>query len=101
MLGLLLALVAALSLGDALVLRMNMERTYIMVKPDGVQRAVVGNIISRFEDKGYQLQALKMTSPSRELLEEHYRDLREKGFFPKLMSYMSSGPVVCMVWAGA
>lgn len=96
----LLLLLGSLLLGEALLLRMSSERTYIMVKPDGVQRGLVGRIVARFEDKGFQLQALKMTSPPRELLEEHYRDLREKGFFPKLMSYMTSGPVVCMVWSG-
>lgn len=77
-----------------------MEKTYIMVKPDGVQRGVVGNIISRFESKGYKLSALKLTTPPKSLLEEHYRDLASKPFFPKLMAYMTSGPVVCMVWEG-
>jgi len=76
------------------------ERTYIMVKPDGVQRAVVGNIITRFEQKGFKLTGLKMITPSKDLLEEHYQDLKTKGFFPKLMGYMSSGPVVAMVWEG-
>ena len=68
-----------------------------MIKPDGVQRGVIGNIISRFEAKGYLLKALKLTTPSQATLEEHYKDLREKKFFPKLMQYMSSGPVVAMV----
>lgn len=77
-----------------------MEKTYIMIKPDGVQRGVVGNIINRFESKGYKLSALKLTTPSKDLLAEHYRDLAAKPFFPKLMSYMTSGPVVCMVWEG-
>jgi len=63
----------------------------IMIKPDGVQRKVIGNIISRFEAKGYQLKGLKLTTPSVETLEEHYKDLKSKSFFPKLMSYMSSG----------
>ena len=62
-----------------------------MVKPDGVQRRVVGEIINRFESKGYLLKALKLTTPSPALLEEHYQDLKAKSFFPKLMSYMSSG----------
>eukprot|EP01038_Epipyxis_sp_PR26KG_P007299 gene7299-9944_t len=78
----------------------NKERTYIMIKPDGVQRRVVGEIITRFEAKGYLLKGLKLTTPSKETLEEHYRDLKEKSFFPKLMGYMSSGPVVAMVWEG-
>ena len=63
-----------------------------MIKPDGVQRRVVGQIIQRFEDKGYELKALKLTTPPKPLLEEHYRDLASKAFFPKLMDYMSSGP---------
>lgn len=79
---------------------MAMERTYIMIKPDGVQRGVVGDILSRFEKKGYQLKALKLTMPTKEMLEEHYRDLKEKPFFPKMLSYMMSGPVVAMVWEG-
>ncbi|KAL5266669.1 hypothetical protein ACHWQZ_G003893 [Mnemiopsis leidyi] len=78
----------------------NAERTYIMVKPDGVQRGLVGNIISRFEKRGYQLCGLKMRTASRELLEEHYGDLKSKPFFPGLVNFMMSGPVVSMVWQG-
>eukprot|EP01041_Mallomonas_annulata_P000848 gene848-1651_t len=81
-------------------MHMSLERTYIMIKPDGVQRRVVGDILRRFEQKGYQLKALKLTMPTQELLEEHYRDLKTKSFFPKLMQYMTSGPVVAMVWEG-
>ncbi|CAI2181074.1 4518_t:CDS:2 [Funneliformis geosporum] len=77
-----------------------MERTYIMVKPDGVERGLVGEIIKRFEQKGYQLVALKLVSPTKQLLEEHYKDLKDKPFFPSLMTYMLSGPVVGMVWRG-
>ena len=62
-----------------------------MIKPDGVQRRVVGEIISRFESKGYHLKALKLTTPTPAVLEEHYKDLKAKSFFPKLMGYMSSG----------
>lgn len=76
------------------------ERTYIMVKPDGVQRGLVGEIIARFEKRGFFLRALKQTLPSEELLKKHYSDLSEKPFFPKLVKYMLSGPVVCMVWEG-
>ncbi|CAG8448898.1 10008_t:CDS:10 [Ambispora leptoticha] len=76
------------------------ERTYIMVKPDGVERGLVGEIIKRFENKGYQLLALQMIKPTKELLEEHYTDLKEKPFFPGLIKYMSAGPVVGMVWIG-
>mmetsp|Transcript_23197 Transcript_23197/g.32664 ORF Transcript_23197/g.32664 Transcript_23197/m.32664 type:complete len:150 (-) Transcript_23197:78-527(-) len=77
-----------------------MERTYIMIKPDGVQRGLVGSIISRFESKGYKLVAMKLTSPSKEHMETHYADLSSKGFFAGLISYMTSGPVVAMVWEG-
>merc|ERR1711934_476205 len=76
------------------------ERTYIMIKPDGVQRGLVGEIIKRFEQKGFKLAALKMTHASKDLLEKHYADLASKGFFAGLIQYMSSGPVVCMVWEG-
>jgi len=76
------------------------ERTYIMIKPDGVQRNIVGNIISRFEAKGFKLVALKTRQATKELLEEHYKDLVDKPFFPKMRDYMLSGPVVSMVWEG-
>jgi nucleoside-diphosphate kinase len=76
------------------------EKTYIMVKPDGVQRGLVGEIISRFEKRGFILKAIKQVLPSEELLKQHYSELSEKPFFPKLIKYMLSGPVVCMVWEG-
>ena len=76
------------------------ERTFIMVKPDAVQRGLVGNIIQRFEQKGFKLVALKMMQADEALLKEHYKDLVSKPFFPSLMSYMTSGPVVPMVWEG-
>jgi len=78
----------------------NTERTYIMIKPDGVQRNLVGEIIKRFEQRGYHLAALKMVHASEALLQEHYKDLSEKKFFPGLIKYMNSGPVVAMVWVG-
>lgn len=81
-------------------LSMAMERSYIMIKPDGVQRGIVGDIISRFETKGYRLAALKTKMASKELLELHYEDLVSKAFFPNMRDYMMSGPVVCMVWEG-
>ncbi|KAJ3028057.1 UNVERIFIED_CONTAM: nucleoside diphosphate kinase [Siphonaria sp. JEL0065] len=76
------------------------ERTFIMVKPDGVQRGLVGEIIKRFENKGFKLVALKLVAPGKDHLEKHYADLKEKKFFPGLIQYMTSGPVVAMVWAG-
>ena len=78
----------------------NAERTFIMIKPDGVQRGLVGKIIQRFEDRGYKLVAMKFMKASEELLMEHYGDLKEKKFFKSLIEYVSSGPVVPMVWEG-
>jgi len=72
-----------------------------MIKPDGVQRGLIGNIIGRFERKGFKLVALKMTTPSKAHLETHYEDLKSKKFFPSLIEYMMMGPVVAMVWEGA
>lgn len=71
-----------------------------MVKPDGVQRGLVGEIISRFERKGFLLKGLKLFQCPTELAEEHYKELSSKPFFPKLVKYITSGPVVCMAWEG-
>eukprot|EP00501_MAST-03F_sp_TOSAG23-6_P000797 GSMAST32.ASY1.ANO1.827.1 assembled CDS len=71
-----------------------------MIKPDGVQRGLVGEIVTRFEEKGFKLVAFKMMKASRQLLEKHYSDLKGKKFFSGLITYMLSGPVVCMVWEG-
>ena len=71
-----------------------------MIKPDGVQRGLVGEIIKRFEQKGYKLVAMKLTAPGKAHLEQHYADLAGKGFFAGLIEYMTSGPVVAMVWEG-
>ena len=76
------------------------ERTFIAIKPDGVQRGLVGKIIARFEAKGFKLVALKQMTASKEHLENHYADLAKKPFFPGLVEYMGSGPVVAMVWEG-
>ncbi|XP_074301909.1 nucleoside diphosphate kinase 2, chloroplastic-like [Silene latifolia] len=78
----------------------NVEETYIMVKPDGVQRGLVGEIISRFENKGFKLIGLKMYRCPQQLAEEHYKDLKAKSFYQKLIDYITSGPVVCMAWEG-
>merc|ERR550517_389400 len=71
-----------------------------MIKPDGVQRGLVGEIISRFEKKGFKLVAMKVMQASVEHLEKHYADLSSKGFFRGLVTYMASGPVCAMVWEG-
>ncbi len=77
-----------------------MERTFIAIKPDGVQRGLVGEIIRRFENKGFVLLGLKMVNVSKELAEEHYSVHRERPFFPGLVKFITSGPVVAMVWGG-
>ncbi|KAK3433939.1 hypothetical protein EUGRSUZ_D01220 [Eucalyptus grandis] len=77
-----------------------MEQTFIMIKPDGVQRGLVGEIISRFEKKGFSLKGLKLVSVDRPFAEKHYADLSAKPFFSGLVDYIISGPVVAMVWEG-
>ncbi|KKZ68838.1 nucleoside diphosphate kinase [[Emmonsia] crescens] len=76
------------------------EQTFIAIKPDGVQRGLVGPIISRFENRGYKLAAIKLVTPSKEHLEKHYEDLSSKPFFNGLVTYMLSGPICAMVWEG-
>merc|ERR1712158_262711 len=76
------------------------ERSFIMIKPDGVQRGLVGDIIKRFEQRGYKLVAMKLTAPGQKHLEVHYEDLKTRPFFPALVQYMISGPVCAMVWEG-
>ena len=78
----------------------NKERTFIMLKPDAVQRNLVGRIITRFEQKGFKLVGMKMAKPTVGHFQEHYKDLKSKPFFPALMEYITSGPVVAMVWQG-
>ncbi|WP_078413562.1 nucleoside-diphosphate kinase [Priestia abyssalis] len=77
-----------------------MERTFLMVKPDGVQRNVVGEIVSRFERKGFQLVGAKLMQITPELAEQHYGEHKEKPFFGDLVSFITSGPVFAMVWQG-
>ncbi|CAI2382500.1 unnamed protein product [Moneuplotes crassus] len=76
------------------------ERTFIMIKPDGVQRGLVGEIVARLEKKGYKLIAMKFVNASKEHVEAHYEDHRGKKFFDPLVEYITSGPVVPMVWEG-
>ncbi|TVY50547.1 Nucleoside diphosphate kinase [Lachnellula cervina] len=79
---------------------MSTEQTFIAIKPDGVQRGLIGPIITRFEARGYKLAAIKLMTASKEHLEEHYEDLSTKPFFPGLIKYMGSGPICAMVWEG-
>lgn len=77
-----------------------MERTFIAIKPDGVQRNLVGEIIGRFEAKGFTLVGLKMIKPSQELAETHYGVHKERPFFRGLVDFFTSGPLIAMVWEG-
>ena len=77
-----------------------MERTFLAIKPDGVQRKLVSEIIGRFETKGFTLVGLKFMNVSRELAEQHYGVHRERPFFGSLVEFITSGPVVAMVWEG-
>ena len=77
-----------------------MERTFIMIKPDGVQRHLTGEIIHRFERKGFTLVGLKMMQVSRELAEKHYGVHKERPFFHSLIEFITSAPVIAMVWEG-
>lgn len=77
-----------------------MEQTFSMLKPDAVQRNLVGEIIGRFEKKGLKLVALKMLQISREMAERHYAEHIGKPFFEDLVAFITSGPVVAMIWEG-
>ncbi len=77
-----------------------MERTFLMIKPDGVQRNLIGEVIKRLETKGFTLVGLKLMSVSRELAEQHYGVHKERPFFPGLVEFITSSPVVAMVWEG-
>lgn len=77
-----------------------LERTFIAIKPDGVQRGLISEIISRFERKGFKLVAIKLVVPSKEFAQKHYHDLSERPFFNGLCDFLSSGPVLAMVWEG-
>ncbi|XP_006873728.1 PREDICTED: nucleoside diphosphate kinase B-like [Chrysochloris asiatica] len=74
----------------------NTERTFIAIKLDGVQHGLMGDIIKRFEQKGFRLVATKFMKTSEEHLKQHYIDLKDRPFFPGLVKYMNSGPVVAM-----
>jgi nucleoside-diphosphate kinase len=76
------------------------ERSFIAVKPDGVQRGLIGEIIGRFEKRGFKLVAMKLIRPTKDFAAQHYGDLKKKPFFPGLVDFFSSGPVCAMVWEG-
>ncbi len=76
------------------------EQTYIMLKPDAVQRGLMGQIIARIERKGYRLVDAKMMRLSEAILREHYAHIADKPFFPEILEYMTSGPVFGMIVEG-
>jgi|TARA_B110000503_G_scaffold74247_2_gene114680 nucleoside-diphosphate kinase len=77
-----------------------LERTLILVKPDGIRRSLVGEVINRVENKGYQVVALKMITPTREILAKHYAEHEGKPFYEPLLEFMLSGPIVSMIAEG-
>ncbi|MEF8784534.1 MAG: nucleoside-diphosphate kinase [Haloarculaceae archaeon] len=78
----------------------DLERTFVMVKPDGVQRGLVGNIISRFEDRGLKLVGAKFMQIDQDLAEDHYGEHEDKPFFDDLVEFITAGPVMAMVLEG-
>jgi nucleoside-diphosphate kinase len=77
-----------------------MEKTFVLVKPDGVQRGLIGEVIKRLENRGLQLVAAKFLRVSKELAEEHYAAHKEKPFYNGMIQYITSSPVMAMVWQG-
>ncbi len=78
----------------------NIERTLILVKPDGVARSLVGEVVARVENKGYKIVGLKMLTPTREILAKHYAEHEGKPFYEPLLEFMLSGPIVAMIAEG-
>ncbi|KPV55175.1 nucleoside diphosphate kinase [Paenibacillus sp. A3] len=77
-----------------------MEKTFLMIKPDGVQRGLIGKLVQRFEDKGFQLIGSKLMVITKEQAQTHYAEHKEKPFFGELVQFITSGPVFAMVWQG-
>ncbi|WP_077621733.1 nucleoside-diphosphate kinase [Sediminibacillus massiliensis] len=77
-----------------------MEKTFLMIKPDGVQRNLAGEIMARFEKKGYKLVGAKLMQITEELAEQHYGEHKGKPFYEELVAFITSGPVFAMVWEG-
>lgn len=77
-----------------------MERTFIALKPDAVQRGLIGEVIARFERKGFKLVGMKLMNVTREMAEEHYGEHSAKPFFKGLVDFITSGPIVAMAWEG-
>ena len=79
---------------------MAVEKTYIMLKPDCIKRGLIGEVISRIEKKGYKIINIKMINLEEKILREHYAHIADKPFFPEIVSYMTSGPVIAMIVEG-
>lgn len=79
---------------------MAVERTYIMLKPDCIKRGLMGKVISRIERKGYKIADAKMMTLNESILREHYAHIADRPFFPEIVSYMTSGPVLAMIVEG-
>lgn len=79
---------------------MALEKTFVAIKPDGTSKKLVGKIISRFEDLGFDLLGMKLMKVSRELAEKHYGEHKGKPFFEDLVAFITSGPIVAMAWEG-
>lgn len=77
-----------------------MQQTFLAIKPDGVQRGLIGKIIARLEEKGFKLAGMKLMKVSNELAEKHYGEHKDKPFFKGLVNFITSGPIVAMVWEG-
>ncbi len=79
---------------------MAIEHTFVMIKPDGVARGLVGEVIGRFERKGFTLEKIRSLTIDEALARRHYAEHVDKGFFPELLEFITSGPVVAMEWSG-
>lgn len=77
-----------------------MERTLVIIKPDGVKRGLIGEVINRYERKGLNILDIKLLKPNKDILEKHYMEHREKPFYKELISYMMSGKVLVMILEG-
>ena|SRR5688500_3146474 len=79
----------------------DVQKTFVMVKPDGVQRGLIGEVVRRIEQKGYRISAMKMFTIDESLAKKHYGEHEDKPFFGELVSFITSGPVVAMTVEGA
>lgn len=77
-----------------------MEKTLVLVKPDGIQRGLIGEVVSRFEKKGLKLVGIKMMGLGEAVLREHYAHIKDKDFYPGVEKFMKSAPVIAMAWEG-